>query len=492
MRATLALAASALVLGAAPAAAQLPAPFGQPTRFEDAEDDKKPTKDDETPPEERVDNSKAYEVPAKVDLPEGPAKKLSGVVAVLAFDAIVSPGMGEFVIDSIDRARREGAQLLLIEMDTPGGLVSTTEKMVQAILTAPVPVVVHVTPSGAHAASAGTFVTLAAHVAAMSPATRIGAAHPVTGSGKDPEAEGGKHMAAKVENDLLALVEGIAKHRNRNVEWAKDAVKHSVSAHAERAVEIGVVDFVATDRRDLLEKLDGRQVMVAGEKVELSTQGAQTVEYEPSLRNRLLALLANPGIAMVLGILGLIGVMVEIYHPGLIVPGVMGVLAIICSLIAMEQMPIDVGAALLAVAGLGLLVAEVYTPTHGALGVLGGIGLTIGLVLLIDPSNPDFAVDPSLSLSFLDVLPLVVLMGAFVAYLSFFVVRSRRHRVTTGAEGLVGARGEVLETVGPEGGQVFVAGEYWQARATETIAKKDPVEVVKVNGLVLEVRRRGG
>lgn len=485
------LAALGVSIGA-PASAQLPLPFLQPGS---GQPESEPAK--EAPPrsvssEPTVDNTKAYDKPEVPPLPEGPAQRLTGPVAVIAFDAIVSPGMGAYVVDALERAARERAQLLLIEMDTPGGLVSTTEKMVQAILTSTVPVAVHVTPSGAHAASAGTFVTLAAHVAAMSPATRIGAAHPVTGGGKDPEAEGGRHMAAKVENDLLALVEGIAKHRHRNVEWAKDAVKHSVSAHATRAVEIGVVDLIATDRRDLLDKLDGRQLMVGSRKVELSTRGATVVEYEPSLRNRVLALLADPGIAMILGILGLIGIMIEIYHPGLIVPGVMGVLAILCSLIAMEQMPIDVGAALLAVAGLGLLVAEVYTPTHGALGVLGGIGLTIGMLLLVDPSNPDFAVDPSFSLGLIDVLPLVLLMLAFVVYLSVFVVRAKRGRVTTGAEGLVGAKGEVLEKVGPDGGQVFVDGEYWRARATETIAIGDPVEVVKVDGLTLEVRRRGG
>ena len=477
------------LLWTGPAHAQLPNLF-QPTRFEEPKKDSDETKTQ--PAEPSVDNTQAYDKPEVPPLPKGPARQLSGPIAIVAFDAIVSPGMGEYVMDAIQRAEEEGAQMVLIEMDTPGGLVSTTEKMVQAILTSKIPVVVHVTPSGAHAASAGTFITLAAHVAVMSPATRIGAAHPVTGGGKDPEAEGSKHMAAKVENDLLALVEGIAQHRHRNVQWAKDAVKHSVSAHAARAVEIGIVDFVARDRADLMKKLDGRELMLGDEKVALSTQAATFVEYEPSMRNELLALLASPGIAMILGMLGLIGIMVEIYHPGMIVPGVMGGLAIICSLVAMEQMPIDVGAALLALVGVGLLLAEVYTPTSGALGVLGGVGLTIGLLLLIDPTNPDFAVDPSIGLTLWDVLPLVLLLAAFVAYLSYFVVRSKRGHVTTGSEGLIGQTGHVLKKVGPEGGQVFVAGEYWKATAPETIAKGDTVEVVKVRGLVLEVRRGPG
>ena len=481
-----ALASALALLVAGDALAQFPLPFGQPAPTPP------PNKEAAEPAAPAVTNDKAYTKPAAAPLPDGPARTLTGSVAVVAFDAIVSPGMGEFVTEALQRASREGAQLVLIELDTPGGLVSTTEKMVQAILTAKIPVVVHVTPSGAHAASAGTFITLAAHVAAMSPATRIGAAHPVTGGGKDPEAEGGKHMAAKVENDLLALVAGIAKHRNRNVEWAKDAVRHSVSAPADRALEIGVIDLVATDRRDLLDKLHGWELMLGDEKVALQTRGARVVEYQPSLRDRLLALLADPGIAMLLGVLGLIGIMVEIYHPGLIAPGVMGVLCILCSLIAMEQLPIDVGAALLAIAGVGLLIAETFTPTHGVLGVLGGIGLTIGLLLLMDPANPDFAVDPSFSLSLLDVLPLVALLALFVAYLSVFVVRRRRRRPTTGSEGLIGQVGHVLKAVGPEGGQVFVAGEYWRARATETIPEKESVEVVKVEGLLLEVRRRHG
>lgn len=444
----------------------------------------------ETSDEPRVDNDKAYTRPAPRVLPEGEARVLSGPIAVVAFDAIVSPGMGEYVMDSITQAEGSGVQFVLIEMDTPGGLVSTTEKMVQAILTSRVPVVVHVTPSGAHAASAGTFITLAAHVAAMSPATRIGAAHPVTGGGKDPEAAGGKHMAAKVENDLLALVEGIAQHRNRNVEWAKDAVKHSVSAHADRAVDIGVVDFIATDRADLLEKLDGRTFLLGDEKVALSTKGAVIQEVDPSLRDRLLALLANPGIAMILGLLGLIGIMVEIYNPGLIAPGVMGVLAVLCSLIAAEQLPIDVGAALLTLAGIGLLVAEMYTPTYGALGILGGIGLTMGLLLLVDPTDPDFAVDPSIGLGLVDVLPMVVLMVGFVVFLGYFIVKNGKAPATTGSEALVGEVGEVLQTVGPEGGQVFVAGEYWQARAAAPLEPHTSIEVARVDGLVLEVKPR--
>lgn len=491
-----ALAAAVTLTVVGPAAAQMPPlPFfgddgGQSPKKSD-EKSKENSGDDKKSGEEIVDDApREYKLPEKKALPEGPARVLGGAVVTVAFKGIVNPGMGEFVASAIQRAEREKAQAVLIELDTPGGLVSTTQTMVQVIMASKVPVIVYVTPSGAHAASAGTFITLAGHVAAMAPATRLGAAHPVTGGGKDPEAEGGVHMGRKVENDLVAFVEGIARERNRNVEWAIDAVKRSVSITADRALELGVIDLVARDRAELFEKLEGKQLMIGTEKVELRTKGVATVTHDLSMREWIVNLLANPGVAMILGILGLIGIMVEIYHPGMIAPGVLGVLCIICSLIAVEQLPIDLGAAILVVAGIGLLIAEIYAPTYGALGILGGIGLTIGLLLLVDTNEPGYLVDPSLKLDLADVLPVVLLVLAFVAYLSFFVVTRKRGRSVTGSEGLVGAVGTVLKPIGPDGGTVFVAGEYWRARAAETIPEKEQVEVVKVDGLLVEVRRR--
>lgn len=435
-------------------------------------------------------NEKAYTAPEPERLPDGPAAKLSGKVALVAFDAIVNPGMANFVIESIERAQEENAQFILIEMDTPGGLVSSTQKMVQAIMGASIPVVVYVTPSGAHAASAGTFITMAAHVAAMAPATRIGAAHPVTGSGQDPE-QSGRHMARKVENDLLAMVEGIAKERNRNVEWAKDAVRDSVSADAEKALEIGVVDLVVPSRDALFEALDGRELMVKGRKVKLDLAQPQVQVYEPSLRNQVLNLLANPGIMALLGLLGLLGIMIEFYNPGLIVPGVVGALLILCSLLAVEQLPITVGGTLLVLAGVGLLVAELYTPTFGALGFVGIVGLGLGLVLLVDLEDPDFKLDPSFALSFMDVLPLLLMVGGFFGYLSFFVLRHKKEGSVVGMESLVGQAGKVLRTVGPDAGQVFVGGEYWKARTEDPdpIEPGTRVEVVQIEGMSVVVRR---
>lgn len=497
--ALLAFSLSGTLVEPMPALAQIPLPFfeqedGPSTgkkKGREEEDTNAEDRDREKGSDAEAGGSpRQYEKPPPRDLPEGPAEVLSGPIILVSFHGIVNPGLGEFTVGSIARAEREGAQAVLIELDTPGGHVSTTQDIVKAILPAKVPVIVYVTPSGAHAASAGTFVTLAAHVAAMAPATRLGAAHPVTGSGKDPEEEGGKHLGRKLENDLVAFMEGIAKERNRNVDWAIDAVKNSVSITADRALELGVIDLVARTRTELLEQLDGRHLMIGPRKVELRTKGAEIVEHKLSIREWIVNTLANPGVAMILFVLGMIGIMVEVYHPGMIAPGVMGVLAMICAMIAVEQLPIDLGAAILVVAGIGLLIAEVYTSTYGALGILGAIGLAIGLLLLVDTSDPSYLIDDSLRLGLVDIVPVVALLLAFVAYLSLVVVRRKRVRPVTGSEGLIGSTGFVLKPVGPAGGTVFVAGEYWRARASESIPEKEEIEVVKVDGLELEVRRR--
>lgn len=481
-----ALSLLALLAFAPPAAAQLPLPF-----FGDPPKPKAEKPKAEAPPEAEVPD-KVYTKPAPKPLPEGEATALSGPIVVVPFEGMVNPGMGEFTISAIEHARREGAQAVLIELNTPGGLVTTTQKMVQAIMASEVPVIVHVAPSGAHAASAGTMITLAAHIAAMAPATRIGAAHPVTGGGKDPEAEGGKHMADKIENDLAAMVEGIAGERGRNVEWAVDAVRRSVSIDARKALEIGVIDLIAETQTELLEALDGRELELRGKKVKLATKGASLQKYEPSWREQFLNFLANPGVAMILGMLGMVGLMIEIYHPGLIIPGLIGGLCILLSLIAFEQLPIDAGGAILALAGIALLIAEMYTPTYGALGILGVIGLTSGLLLLVDPSRPDFAIDPSIRLQLVDVLPIV---GAFVGvslYISFTVFRAQRAQLSTGTEALLGTIGEVLKPVDSQSGMILLDGEYWQARADERIEPATRVVVSGVDGLVVRVRKAEG
>ena len=430
-----------------------------------------------------------YPRPDPIQLPDGPGRDLSGPVRIVAFDAMVNTGMGEHVIEAIRVAETSGDQMLLIELDTPGGLVTVTQDLVKAMLAAKVPVVVYVRPSGAHAASAGTMITMAAHVAAMAPATRIGAAHPVLADGRDPEADGSKHMAAKAENDLVALAVGIAKERHRNEAWVEDAVRNSVSATADEAVALQVVDLLARDRAELFDALEGRAIVVNQEKVILHPKGAAVIDQPLALRHWLLNLLASPGMLTLLAALAFIGIMVEIYQPGMIAPGVLGVLSLLCFLIAMGQLPIDFGAGLLLLVGVGLLVAELFTPSFGILGLIGLVVLVIGMMLFVDPTDPEFAVDPSIRLSVWDVVPVAILVGGAVAYLSYFLVSQQRRLSTTGREGLVGATGHVLRAVGPAGGQVFVAGEYWQATATEELSTDTPIRVVAVHSLRLEVKR---
>ncbi len=488
--AVVAVVAGSILMGASSAArAQVPLPIPglKPP------DPPRPPKRGATPASRPDDEGsktakRSYPKPAPIEWPSGPSRDLSGTVRVVTFDGIVNVGLGEHVIDAIGTATREGDQLVLIELDTPGGLVSMTERIVQAMLGSRVPIVVHVTPSGARAASAGTLITMAAHVAAMAPATRIGAAHPVFGM-QDPEEVAGKHMAAKVENDLVALAVGIAETRHRNQAWAEDAVRRSVSATAEEAARLAVVDLVVKDRPALFAALEGRPVLLNGEKVILHPQSASIVVHPQSLRQRLLNLIATPGVASLLLVLGFIGVMVEVYQPGMVAPGVMGVLCLVCAYMATEQLPIDVGAGLLLLAGLGLLVAELYTPTFGALGFLGLLGVAFGMTLLVDPSDTDFAIDPSIRLTMWDVLPIAALLGGFVAYLSYFLATTQRARSVTGLEGMIGARGRVLKPVDGSGGQVFVAGEYWRATSVEPLDVDTPVRVVRVDSLCLEVRR---
>ena len=457
--------------------AQIPNPLLEP-KFEEVKKDE-PVKE----------STKNYVKPDKKALPEGDAEVLSGGIAMIHFDGMVTPAMGDFTMEALERAQDERKQALLIELDTPGGVVSTTQDIVKAIMKAKIPVIVFVTPSGAHAASAGTYIALAGHVAAMSPATRIGAAHPVLATGQDPE-EAGKHMARKIENDLVAMVEGIAKERNRNAEWARDAVVDSVSATADKALEIGVIEFIARDADELMKKLDGYQLMVGGTKVELRTKDVPVTKYDQTARNWLMNFLASPLVLLMLLAFGVIGLIIEVKAPGGYIFGTVGVLCLLLAIMSVGELPIDVGAVILLVAGIAMVVAEIWTPTHGALAILGGIALAIGMVFIVDLSDPDFKIDPTFRLSFIDVVPVVIAMVGFTFFLSYYAVRSKMTKPMTGSEGLIGARGKVLKPVGPTGGQVFVEGEYWQAKSSEPIAVDEDVEVVKVEGLSLEVRRK--
>lgn len=405
-------------------------------------------------------------------------------IARIVIDGTINPAVGEFVHESIARAEREGAAALLIELDTPGGLLHTTRTIVKDILAAPVPVIVYVAPSGAGAGSAGTFITLAAHVAAMAPGTSIGAAHPVGGQGQEIDGP----MGEKIENFTTSFSEAIAKQRGRNVEWAAKAVRESVSVTADEAAKLKVVDVVAKDVDALVAMVKDRTAEVAGAKRPLDL--GRTIDadgrvrlhdYDMRLAQRVLNVLADPNIAYLLMMAGLLGLYIELTHPGFGLPGVVGGICLLLALTALHVLPVNYGGLALLLLGAGMLVAEAFLPTFGVLGVGGLVAFLIGSLFLFDRDATGIAVSRSLVATAGGGVALIMLVIATL------VVRSQRARVHGGAEGMIGEVGVVRSALGPAG-TVVVRGEHWNAVAEAPVPPGSSVEVVAVDGLTLRVR----
>jgi len=403
----------------------------------------------------------------------------------------INPAVSDFIQKAIAQSAADGAVALILELDTPGGLVSATKDIIQAMLNASVPIVVYVSPQGAWAGSAGTFITIAGHVAAMAPGTSIGAAHPVGigapgggGGGDDAQKKQQDVASAKAENLLAAFIESIAKERDRNVEWASKAVRDSVAITADEAVKLHVVDFVAANQAELLTKLDGRKVKVGGAERTLAVAGAEVRRIEMSLIQRFLHVLASPDIAVVLLVAGLLGLYVEFTQPGLVLPGVLGAVCLILGAIALQILPFSWLGLIVFLAGLGLLIAEVLITSYGLLFLLGVACLLVGGTMIFDlPELSDLRV------SFWAVLvPVVTGMAAFAAVVLFGVGRTLRRRQAAGVGEMIGMVGRVESALQPEG-SVFVRGEHWKARADEPIVAGDRVEIIAVEGLRLRVRR---
>ncbi len=419
--------------------------------------------------------------PAAAGPERGPARVLT-----LELSGPISLGTAEYLLGGLERARDEGFEALLVTLDTPGGDLESTRKIVRALLQSPVPVLLWVGPAGAHAGSAGVFVTLAADLAAMHPTSNIGAAHPVTGSGRDVEAEAGKDMAKKVENDTAAFVRSIAAARGRNADWAEKAVRESVAITADEAVRERVVDLLATSPDDLLIKADGR-VLRSGAKP-LGLRGAVLVAHPASVRQRAIMFIANPNVVAILTLLGLLGLGIEFYHPGGIFPGVAGGFCLFLVFVASQIIPVNVAAVLLLLAGAGLLVSEAYFTTHGLAGVAGAVCMVLGLLFLMNTTAPDQAFDPgAFSVSPWLVWPTPLALAALFFFMGWKVARGRRTPLQLGSPALVGARAEALSEVGPSGGEVFLHGEYWRARAAAQIPAGARVRVTAVDGLLVTV-----
>jgi membrane-bound serine protease (ClpP class) len=405
----------------------------------------------------------------------------AAVVARIVIDGAINPAIAGFVHESIDRAAGEGAAALVIELDTPGGLLTSARTIVKDLLAAPVPTIVYVAPSGAGAGSAGVFITLAANVAAMAPGTSIGAAHPVGGQGEDIKGTLGK----KIESFTASFSESIARQRGRNVEWAVKAVRHSVSATADEAARLKVVDLVAKDLDDLLTHVDGRTVDVAGEKRVLHVKPWELHVYEMRLSQRLLNVLADPNIAYLLMMAGVLGLYIEFTHPGVLFPGIAGAICLLLGMTALQVLPLNYGALGLIGLGVALLVAEAFLPTFGVVGVGGAIAFILGSLFLFDAPGDELHVARGL------VFGAGGGVAAFILLVGAVVARRRPLRGNLGSEGMVGAVGITRERLAPAG-TVLVRGEYWTAEADHDIDAGTAIEVTAVDGLRLRVRERSG
>lgn len=415
--------------------------------------------------------------------PQPAAVTPSGEVLLLVVDGMINLATADYLKAGIAAAEEQGAAAVVVQLDTPGGLLESTKVIVKDLLGTPVPVIVYVAPSGAGASSAGVFITMAANIAAMAPGTNIGAAHPVSGGGENI----GSDMREKVENFTASLGRTIAQQRGRNVEWAEKAVRDSVSVTEREAVQLKVVDFVADSIDDLLAKANGRTVEVQGRKVVLNTRGAPVTRQAMSLRQRLLDLLANPNIAYLLMMAGLLGLYVEFTNPGVVFPGVAGAICLLLAMAVLQVLPINYTGLALIGLGVAMLVAEAFLPTFGVIGVGGLVAFVLGSLLLFDTPDSTLRVDRGL------IAGAAVTLGVYASIIGWLVVSTQRQRSRVGAEGMIGELGEVRRVLVPgRRVKVFVHGEYWDAEAEEPLEVGDRVAVTAVNGLHMRVRRHAG
>ena len=399
-------------------------------------------------------------------------------VDLISIDGSINPAVDDFIHESIGRAKANGARALIIQLDTPGGLLGSTRSIVKNLLGAPVPIMVYVAPSGAGAGSAGVFITMAAHIAAMAPGTNIGAAHPVAGGGQEVKGV----MGEKIENFTASFSESIAQKRGRNTEWAIQAVRKSVAITETDALKKNVIDIIAKDLDDLLKQVHGRKVDLDGHLQTLDLKDVRVQRFEMSFKQKLINALADPNIAYLLMMAGLLGLYMEFAHPGVIFPGVAGAICLIIALTAFQVLPINYAGLGLVVLGIALLVGEAFAPSFGVLGVGGIISLALGSFFLFDTEGSDLIVDRSI------IFTAVATLGAFVLAVSYLVFRSQKSKPTLGMEGLIGETGEVKVKLTPTG-KIFVHGEYWNAQADREIDVGEKVQVVGYDGMSLKVQR---
>jgi membrane-bound serine protease (ClpP class) len=399
-------------------------------------------------------------------------------IVVITVSGVISPASAEYISNGIKKANEEKREAIVIELDTPGGLDTSMREIVKNIIGSEVPVIVYVSPSGARAASAGVFITLAAHIAAMSPGTNIGAAHPV-GIGEKMD----KTMIEKATNDAAAYIKSLAERTGRNAKWAEDAVRKSVSATETEALKEKVIDIISKDINSLLASIDGRKVRtVVGEKV-LKTAGANVVREEMGLRHKILNFITDPNVAYMLMLLGFYGLFFELTNPGTIFPGVVGGICLILAFYAFQTLPVNYAGLLLIILAIILFILEIKIASYGVLTIGGVISMIIGSLMLFESPGP------FMKLSFFLIVPAVAVTALFFTVVIGLAYKAYKRKPVTGSEGLIGIEGVANTVVTKDGGMVLLQGEVWSAYSDEPISKGEKVIVESVSGLRVKVRR---
>ena len=397
------------------------------------------------------------------------------LVEVLSIEGAITPVTAKYLVEAIQKAEENGAECLIVEMDTPGGLMEATWQIDKAILASRTPVVVYISPSGGRAASAGVYISYAAHVVAMAPSTHLGSAHPVTMGGQDSS----KTMMEKITNDAVAHIKGLAEKRGRNVQWAEEAVRKSVSITEKEALEKGVVEIVSKDLMDLLDRLDGRTVKLDGgtEKI-LRTKGAKIQHSAMDWRYRILDKISNPNIAYILMTLAGMGLFFELSNPGAILPGIVGGICLVLTFFAFQMLSVNASGVLLILLALLFFIIEVKINSHGLLAIGGIVSMFLGSLMLFK--------SPEMRVSLGIIFTVVLCTAAFFIFALTLAARAHRRKVTTGSQGLVGEIGTVVEALHPEG-KISVHGEIWMAVSKKAVKKGEKTVVDEVDGMVLKV-----
>lgn len=407
---------------------------------------------------------------------------IGGDIILIRIDGSINPSTSDYIKKAINEAKGRNAECLIIELNTPGGLLKSTRYIVSDLLSSPVPVVVYVSPGGSQAASAGVFITLASNIAAMAPGTNIGASHPVGGGGEKVDSV----MNEKITNDAAAFIRSISEKRKRNIRWAEDAVRLSVSITEREALDSNVIDLVANDLNDLIQKINGREVETSVGIKTLNTAGSNIIHFQKSWFQNILDIISDPNIAYILMMIGIWGIILEFYNPGTVLPGVVGIICLILGLYGLHTLPVNYAGVALIILGIILFILEIKITSYGMLTIGGIISVFLGSMMLIDPSSPlETAVDISMNV----IISTVIIIAALFILLAWLVLKAHKRKAMTGTSGIIGETAEVLTDINRGEGKVKLMGEIWNAVSDEDLKKGEKVVVKGIDGLTLKVNR---